>query len=70
MQKQPDFKMVFEEAILELCQKLPVKDVKRLDSLLAKSPGPNATIRGIILAFPQFSQVFKRLLNQYLYVNN
>ncbi len=63
MQNQPDFKMVFEEAILELCQKLPVKDIKRLDTILTQSAGPNETIYNIVSTFPQFSQIFNKLLN-------
>lgn len=70
MQNQPDFKTVFEEAILELCQKIPVKDIKRLDTILTQSAGPIETISNIVSTFPQFSQVFERLLNQYLYASN
>lgn len=70
MQNQPDFKMVFEEAVLELCQKLPVKDIKRLDTILTQSPSPNETVRNIVLTFPQFSQIFGKLLNHYLYGTN
>lgn len=70
MQNQPDFKMVFEEAVLELCQKLAVKDIKRLDTILTQSSSPTETVRSIVLTFPQFSQIFERLLDQYLYASN
>ncbi len=70
MQNQPDFKTVFEEAILELCQKLPVKDIKRLDTVLIQSTSPIETIHSIVSTFPQFTQIFERLLNQYLYASN
>jgi len=70
MNNQPDFKKAFEEAILELCQKLPVKDIKRLDAILTQSAGPTETISNIVSTFPQFSQIFNKSINQYLYGSN
>lgn len=68
--KMLNIKKVFEEAVLQLCQKLSAKDIKRLDAILTQSPSPNEIISNIVVTFPQFSQIFNKLLNQYLYVSS
>lgn len=70
MQKQLDFKKVFEEAVLELCQRLSPKDIKELDAILTRPSCPDKIISNIGLYFPQFSQIFSKLLNQYLYASS
>lgn len=70
MENQPDFKKVFEEAVLELCQKLSAKDIKRLDAVLTQSSSPNEIISNIVLTFPEFPQIFNKSINQYLYGSN
>lgn len=70
MQNQPDFKDIFEKAILELCQKISTKDIKKLDSILTQSTVPMEIIQDIVLVFPQFSQIFKSLIEQSTYANH
>lgn len=70
MQNSIYFKKAFEEAVLELCQNLPTKDIKRLDAVLTQSSGSSDIIKNITQTFPQFPQIFGKLLNQYLYASN